>query len=58
MKKELKEDVVINSLMATGMLTNFALLQSMKQSKTLTVMVLTGLAAMGVFFLFLSSITG
>ncbi len=58
MKKELKEDIAVGSLMATGMLTNFALLQSMRQSKTLTTMVIVGLAAMGGFFWFLSSIPG
>ncbi|WP_133406856.1 hypothetical protein [Parashewanella tropica] len=59
MKKELKDgDLAVTGLMLTGMLTNYALLQSMRESKTLTAMVFIGLTAMGGFFWLLSSLAG
>jgi len=48
-KEELKTDLQL----ATGTLTTFALLKSMTQSKTLTIMICVGLLAFSGFILFL-----
>ena len=48
-KEELKTDLQL----ATGTLTTFALLKSMTQSKTLTIMICVGLLTFSGFILFL-----
>ncbi|WP_196492521.1 hypothetical protein [Psychrosphaera haliotis] len=44
MEKQTKDDLKTTAMLFTGTLTEFALLKSMTQSKTLTAMVIIGLA--------------
>jgi len=53
MDEQFKDELKTNAQMATGTLTTFALLKSMTQSKTLTVMVCVGLLGFSGFIFFL-----
>jgi len=53
MDEQFKDELKTNAQMATGTLTSFALLKSMTQSKTLTVMVCVGLLGFSGFIFFL-----
>ena len=56
MKTEDKDNLETTALIATGLLTEYALFQSMKRSKTLTVMVIVGVIFFVGFFYFLFNI--
>lgn len=56
MTPEEKDNLKTTALMATGFLTEFALIQSMMRSKTLTIMVIVGLIFFLGFFYFLFNI--
>ena len=58
MNKQTESENRTNALMATGLLTEFALLQSMSKSKTLTAMVATATVLIGGFALFLVKMAG
>jgi hypothetical protein len=58
MNKQTKEDLVEAALIGTGLLSKFALLKSMAESKTLTVMVIVGLLFFSGFTLFLVEMAG
>jgi hypothetical protein len=58
MENKTKDDLKTCALLATGTLTQFALLKSMSQSKTLTVMVIVGVILFGGFALFLFKMSG
>jgi hypothetical protein len=58
MNKQTKEDLVEAALIGTGLLSKFALLKSMAESKTLTVMVIVGLLFFSGFTLFLVKMAG
>jgi len=53
MDDQLKNELKKNAQIATGTLTGFALIKSMTQSKTLTVMVCMGLLGFSGFIFFL-----
>jgi len=53
MDDKIKEELKTDLQLATGTLTTFALLKSMTQSKTLTIMICVGLLAFSGFILFL-----
>lgn len=53
-----KETDKANVLMATGLLTEYALFKSATQSKTLTIMLIVGLILFGGFALFLFKMAG
>ena len=53
-----KETDKANILMATGLLTEYALFKSASQSKTLTIMIIVGLILFGTFALFLFNMAG
>jgi len=55
-KTEDKDNLETTALIATGLLTEYALFQSMKRSKTLTVMVIVGVIFFVGFFYFLFNI--
>jgi hypothetical protein len=58
MDNQTKDDLKTTALLATGTLTQFALLKSMSQSKTLTVMVIIGAILFGGLALFLLKMSG
>ena len=58
MDNQTKDDLKTSALLATGTLTQFALLKSMTQSKTLTVMVIIGAILFGGLALFLLKMSG
>jgi hypothetical protein len=58
MDNQSKDDFKTSALLATGTLTQFALLKSMTQSKTLTVMVIVGAILFGGLALFLFKMSG
>jgi hypothetical protein len=58
MDNQTKDDLKTNALLATGTLTTFALLKSMTQSKTLTVMVVIGVILFGGLAMFLFKMSG
>ena len=58
MDNQTKDDLKTSTLLATGTLTQFALLKSMTQSKTLTVMVIIGTILFGGLALFLLKMSG
>ena len=53
-----KETDKTNLLMATGLLTEYALFKSASESKTLTIMIILGLILFGGFALFLFKMAG
>lgn len=58
MDKQTKEDLRTGSLIATGMLTEYAFLKSLRKSKTLKVMTVIGLvvfAGLGLLFYSMSA---
>lgn len=58
MDKHTKEDLKTGSLIATGMLTEYTFLQSLRKSKTLMVMTVIGLiifASLGLLFYSMSA---
>ena len=58
MDNQTKDDLKTSALLVTGTLTQFALLKSMTQSKTLTVMVIVGAILFGGLALFLFKMSG
>ena len=58
MKKQTKENLVESALIGTGLLSQFALLKSMTESKTLTIMVIIGFLFFSGFILFLVKMAG
>lgn len=58
MNKQTKEDLAEAALIGTGLLSKFALLKSMEESKTLTVIVIVGLLFFSGFILFLVKMAG
>jgi hypothetical protein len=58
MDNQTKDDLKTSALLATGTLTQFALLKSMTQSKTLTIMVIVGAILFGGLALFLFKMSG
>jgi hypothetical protein len=58
MDNQTKGDLKTSALLATGTLTPFALLKSMTQSKTLTVMVIIGVILFGGLAMFLFKMSG
>jgi hypothetical protein len=58
MDNQTKDDLKTGALLATGTLTQFALLKSMTQSKTLTIMVIVGAILFGGLALFLFKMSG
>ncbi len=58
MDNQTKDDLKAGALLATGTLTQFALLKSMTQSKTLTIMVIVGAILFGGLALFLFKMSG
>ncbi|GIU13684.1 MULTISPECIES: hypothetical protein [unclassified Shewanella] len=58
MNKKTKENLTEAALIGTGLLSKFALLKSMTESKTLTTMVILGLLFFSGFILFLVKMAG
>ncbi|MGI2111593.1 hypothetical protein ACRN9C_19705 [Shewanella frigidimarina] len=58
MNKQTKENLAEAALIGTGLLSKFALLKSMTESKTLTIMVILGLLFFSGFILFLVKMAG
>ncbi|WP_064792090.1 hypothetical protein [Shewanella woodyi] len=58
MNKQTKENLTEATFIGTGLLSKFALLKSMTESKTLTIMVILGLLFFSGFILFLVKIAG
>lgn len=58
MDNQTKDDLKTSALLATGTLTQFALLKSMTQSKTLTGMVIIGAILFGGLVMFLINMAG
>jgi hypothetical protein len=58
LNKQTKENLTEAVLLGTGLLSKFALLKSMTESKTLTVMVIVGLLSFSGFILFLVKMSG
>jgi hypothetical protein len=58
MNKKTKENLAETALIGTGLLSKFALLKSMTESKTLTIMVILGLLFFSGFILFLVTMAG
>jgi hypothetical protein len=58
MDNQTKGDLKTSALLATSTLTPFALLKSMTQSKTLTVMVIIGAILFGGLAMFLFKMSG
>lgn len=58
MNKKTKENLAEATLIGTGLLSKFALLKSMTESKTLTIMVILGLLFFSGFILFLVKMAG
>ncbi|PMG51077.1 hypothetical protein [Shewanella sp. 10N.286.52.B9] len=58
MNKQSKENLAEAALIGTGLLSKFALLKSMTESKTLTIMVVLGLLFFSGFILFLVKMAG
>tara|TARA_R110002012_G_C11637755_1_gene610360 strand:+ start:433 stop:708 length:276 start_codon:yes stop_codon:yes gene_type:complete len=58
MDNQTKDDLKTSALLATGTLTQFALIKSMTQSKTLTAMVIIGAVLFGGLALFLLKMSG
>ncbi len=58
MDNQTKDALKTSALLATGTLTQFALLKSMTQSKTLTTMVIVGAILFGGLALFLFKMSG
>ncbi|MFS1422877.1 hypothetical protein [Shewanella sp. 10N.286.48.B5] len=58
MNKQSKENLAEAALIGTGLLSKFALLKSMTESKTLTIMVILGLLFFSGFILFLVKMAG
>ena len=58
MNKQIKENLAEAALIGTGLFSKFALLKSMTESKTLTIMVIIGLLFFSGFILFLVKMAG
>ncbi|ASP48793.1 hypothetical protein [Cognaticolwellia beringensis] len=58
MDDKTKDNLKTSALLATGTLTQFALLKSMTQSKILTVMVIVGAILFGGLVMFLIKMSG
>ncbi|MGI2110721.1 hypothetical protein ACRN9C_15140 [Shewanella frigidimarina] len=58
MNKQTKENLAEAALIGTGLLSKCALLKSMTESKTLTIMVILGLLFFSGFILFLLKMAG
>jgi hypothetical protein len=58
MDNQTKNNLKTNVLLATGTLTQFALLKSMTQSKTLTAMIVVGVILFGGLTMFLFKMSG
>ncbi len=58
MNKQTKENLAEAALIGTGLLSKFALLKSMTESKILTIMVILGLLFFSGFILFLVKMAG
>ena len=58
MDNQTKDDLKTSALLATGTLTQFALLKSMTQSKALTAMVIIGATLFGGLAIFLLKMSG
>jgi len=58
MDNQTKDDLKTSALLATGALTQFALIKSMTQSKTLTTTVIIGAVLFGGLTMFLFKMSG
>ena len=58
MDQQTKDDIKTNALIATASLTKVALLKSMTESKTLTIMVVVGVTLFSGFGFFLTKMAG
>jgi hypothetical protein len=58
MDNQTKDELKTSALLATGTLTGFAILKTMTQSKTLTVMVIIGSILFGGLAIFLFKMSG
>lgn len=58
MKRHDKDNLKTNLLLITGTLTQFALIKSMAQSRTLTAIVIVGVVVLTAFVLFLMHMAG
>jgi hypothetical protein len=58
MDNQIKDELKTSALLATGTLTGFAILKSMTQSKTLTVMVIIGSILFSGLAIFLFQMSG
>ena len=58
MKRHDKDNLKTNILLITGTLTQFSLIKSMTQSKTLTAIVIVGVVVLTAFVLFLMHMAG